>query len=183
VSVDGKPAVPMSARATSVDPGPHKFVFQRSRPVEGRPQPAGPVIEQLTILREGEKHREVVATFHVEGVAEPARLVTDRPVPAAAWVAAAFGVAGLGVLAVAGSIGVSQRSSEHCDTGCAQAQKTGVDNLFNVADIGLGVGAVGIALSTVLFLARPTVERPAAAAYLDVRPTPGGGVALIGGRF
>ena len=190
VSIDGKPPVPMSARSTSVDPGSHKFVFRRAE-TPGVPLAAGAdsEIEQVTILREGEKNREVVATFRVPGAA-PAVLVvpavvTERPVPVAAWLSAAVGVAGLGVLGVAGSIGVSNRSSEHCDTGCPQAQKSGVDSLFVVADVGLGVGVAGLTLATVLFLVRPTVEHPpsATATYFDLRPTPGGGVAVLGGRF
>jgi hypothetical protein len=180
VSVDGAPPAAVSARATSLDPGSHKFVFRRGG--AQAPVDTGAAIEQVTILREGEKNREVVATFRIPGAAPPPALVADRPVPVAAWVSGAFGVAGLGVLAVAGSIGVSQRSSEHCDTGCSQAQKTGVDNLFNVADVGLGVGVVGIGVAAVLFLVRPTVERPATA-YVDARPAPGGAVAVVGGRF
>jgi hypothetical protein len=187
VSVDGKPAVPLSPRATSVDPGAHKFVFHRAASVRGPGVAgvgAGVAIEQVTILREGEKNREVAATFRVPGVTSAPTsgvLATERPVPVAAWVSGAVGVAGLGVLGVAGVLGVSQRSADHCDTGCPQAQKSGVDNLFNVADVGLAVGVVGVGLAAVLFLVRPTVERPAA--YLDLRPAPGGGVAVVGGRF
>jgi hypothetical protein len=174
VAIDGAPPVALSARSASVDPGPHTFVFRRG---------AGTAVEQTTILREGEKNREVVAIFGLPGAAPRAPTTLERPVPVAAWVSAAVGVAGLGVLAVAGSIGVSDRSSEHCDTGCTQSQKNGVDSLFLVADVGMGVGIAGVALATVLFLARPTVERPASSAYVDLRPLPGGGAAFVGGRF
>jgi hypothetical protein len=172
-----------------VDPGAHKFVFRRAASVrgpgvDGAGAAGGVEVEQVTILREGEKNREVAATFRVPGVtsvSSSSALVTERPVPVSAWVSAAVGVAGLGVLGVAGVLGVSQRSADHCDTGCPQTQKSGVDSLFNVADVGLAVGVVGVGLAAVLFLVRPTVERPTA--YLDVRPAPGGGVAVIGGRF
>jgi len=198
VSIDGKPPVPMSARAISMDPGPHKFVFERGS------ADAGKAVDQQVILREGEKHREVVVTFALKAktmaVPAPTPIVTERPVPAAAWVSGAIGIAGFAVLATFGSIGVSDRSSEHCDTGCPQSQKSSVDSDFRVADIGIGVGAVGVALATVLFLSRPTVEvasppvpgAPSAGASrhgtllgldVDVRGTPGGGVAVLGGRF
>jgi hypothetical protein len=189
VSIDDKPPVPVGARSTPIDPGSHKFVFRRLA------TGTGATVEQVTIVREGEKNREVAATFQTPDAAVPPPTVQERPIPAATWVSAAFGVAGFGVLGVAGGIGVANRASEHCDTGCTQSQKSGVDDLFHVADIGLGVGAAGVVLATVLFLARPTVERPAPPSpsatsapvprdfVVGFAPLPSGGAATLGGRF
>ncbi len=189
VSIDGQPPVPISARSISVDPGSHKFVFRRT-PAAGASSVSRSdrEVDQTTILRDGEKNREIVASFHLRAEAKPAAVVSERPVPAGAWVSGVFGVAGFGVFGVAGALGVSDRRSEHCDTGCPQAQKTGVDNLLRVADLGLGIGVVGVSVATWLFLARPTRERPASGAalsapFVDLRPTTGGGVAVVGGTF
>lgn len=176
VSIDGKPAVEVTAFAVDVDPGHHAFVFQRAGSAD---------VTVDLLLREGEKNREVAATFdaNAETVAPtaPARLTT-RPVPTSAWVAGGVGVVGLASFGTFGALGVGQRGADHCDTGCGLSQKDGVDSKFIVADVSLGVAAAGLAVATWLYFARPAVERPVSA-LLDFRALPGGALASVGSRF
>jgi hypothetical protein len=176
VSVDGKPPLDVGAFAIKVDPGRHTFVFQRS---------GSPDVTVDMLLREGEKNRQVPVTFAApagaRAEAAPAT-VSARPVPAAAWVAGAVGALGLAGFATFGALGVGQRGSDHCDTGCTSSEKQGVDSTFLVADASLAVAAVGLGVATWLYLARPSVRRPASAAF-DVRVLPGGGLASVGLSF
>ena len=54
VSIDGKVPVEMSSRAIRLDPGAHVFLFRQSGSADQ---------EQPVTLREGEKNREIFATF------------------------------------------------------------------------------------------------------------------------
>ncbi len=177
VSIDGQPASDVTARAIPLDPGMHKFVFQRTK---GDPSTA------QVLLREGEKNREVVATFGATAespeAAAPVRATVERPVPAGAWIAGAIGAVGMASFATFGSLALAARGADHCDVGCTEAQKGAVDSKFMVANISLGVGVVGLGVATWLFLARPAVERPSAA-RVDVRSFPGGAVAVVSSSF
>jgi hypothetical protein len=176
VSIDGKPAVGVTAFAIEVDPGHHTFVFRR----DGSPDVA---IDLL--LRQGEKNREVAATFDSSAGSAPEAVPATavvRPVPGSAWAAAAVGVLGLASFGAFGALGVGQRGSDHCDTGCGPSQKNGVDSKFVAADVSLGVAAVGFGVATWLFFARAPAQRPASA-LLDFRVLPGGGFASVGSRF
>lgn len=187
VSVDGGAAAPMGTRAIDLDPGDHRFVFQHG---------GSPDVEQRVILREGEKNREVVATFgpptapavQSESVT-PAPVESssgeNRPVPTLTWVLGGLGVAALASFGTFGALGVSQRSGDGCASGgsdCTQSEKSSVDTKFLIADVSLGVGVVALGVATWLYLSRPRAAPPSSA-YVDVRSTPGGGVAVFGGRF
>ena len=165
VAIDREPAAPVSARAVDLDPGAHKLVFSR----EG----SAP-IEKEIFVREGEKNREVVATFAALVPAPPAPLsptpeplVVERPIPPAAWIVGGVGVLGVASFATFGILGLSDRSAHHCDVGCATSDKEAVDTKFRVADVSLAVGAIALGIATWLFLARPTVEH---AAHATLRP-------------
>jgi hypothetical protein len=161
VSIDGKPPAEMSTRAVRLDPGSHTFVFQREGSAD---------VKQQVMLREGEK-REVLATFgappDTSSPTTPATstaTVSERPVPVAAWLAG--GVSGLALISFAtfGTLGVMDRGTDHCDTGCPSDQKSGIDAKFLVADVSLGVGVVALAVAAWLYLSRPSVEVQAASA-------------------
>jgi hypothetical protein len=156
VSIDGGAPAPTGTRAVRLDPGSHSFVFDH----------AGMRRTQQVVLREGEKNREVFVVFEAEA---PARAVAvSRPVPVAAWIAGGVGAAALATFGAFGTIGVAQRSSDHCDSpGCPADEKSSVDSKFLVADVALGVGLVALAAATWLYLTRPTVEKPAEAVTLD----------------
>lgn len=184
VSVDGAAAAPMGTRGIDLDPGEHRFVFQHA---------GSPDVEQRYILREGEKNREVVATFGasaspavptVASSPSSAESPSDesRPVPTLTWVLGGIGVAALASFGTFGALGVSERSTDGCDKACPPSQKSDVDTKFLIADVSLGVGVVALGVATWLYVSRPSVPT-SASAYVDLRSTPGGGLAVFGGRF
>lgn len=181
VSIDGSSPVAVSARATDVDPGPHHFVFRRAGA-------ADVTVERL--LREGEKAREVVATFGAPKAAlpvvpppAPQPTETSRPIPAGAWILGGVGVLAIASFATFGALGVSQRSSDGCDTGCPASQKDTVDTELRVADVSLGVAVVALGAAAWIFFTRKEVERPASSASIGLVHRPGGGLATFGARF
>ncbi len=176
VSVDGAPAAPVTALGIPLDPGQHVFVFQRD---------GSPPVQEVALLRAGEKNREITGIFKGPGM-KP--VLTERPIPLSAWVAAGVGVASFAVFGTFGALGVSQRSSDGCATGCTADQKSSVDTKFVVADVGLGLGVAALGAAVVLYLARPEVvveSGPAKppSAFFDVRSVPGGGVGVLSGSF
>ena len=54
LSIDGGAAAPIGTRAVELDPGPHHLVFHRS---------GAPDFVRDVVLHEGEKDRQIVATF------------------------------------------------------------------------------------------------------------------------
>jgi hypothetical protein len=178
VSIDGKPPAPIGVLALELDPGTHTFVFQRSS--------GGATVERQVLLRQGEKNREVVASWPGSSVPgsstpappatapNPADETTDRPVPAAAWILGGVAVAGIATSAVFGALGLSARASNHCDNGCSQTQYDDMMTKFRVSDVSLAVGLVSLGAAAWVYLARPTVQRPSAG-WLDVYALPGGG--------
>jgi hypothetical protein len=147
VSIDDHPAMEVGIRAIPLDAGPHTLVFHR----EGSPD-----VRVDVLLREGEKNREILATF---APTHPTATAGDeaRPIPTGTWIAGAVGVVGLVSFGVFGALGVSERSSDHCDSLCAQNDANSVSTKLLAADISLGVGVVSLAVATVLYLVRPTV--------------------------
>jgi hypothetical protein len=186
VSVDGQPGVAVTVRAIDLDPGSHHVVFSRSG--------ANDVAIDV-LLREGEKNREIVATIGqastvpppVASPSSPPAPAVDntprRPIPLATWIAGSVAVAGLGVFAAFGTIGVVTRGSDHCATGCPPYEKSTVDTELRVADVGLGVGVVALGVATVFFLTRPTVPSDAAERLVDVTPVWRGAIVTLGTRF
>lgn len=179
VAIDGQPPVDVGTLAIELDPGSHRFVFQRS---------GSPDVVQQAQIREGEKNREVSAVFAAPAptpapTPDTPPAEATRPVPLAAWVLGGVGVVALGSFATFGAMGLSTRSTDHCATGCTQAQKNDVDSKFLVADVSLGVGVVAVGLATWFFLSRPAAESSATSAWIDVRPAPGGAVGTFGARF
>jgi hypothetical protein len=201
VSIDGAAAAPIATGGVELDPGEHVFLFQRG---------GSPNVEERIILREGQKDRQVVATLVVPG-STPARAQeatssrapaaapaaapeatreaapeatpeAPRPVPTLTWVLGGVGLAALGSFGTFAALGVSERSSDHCDTGCTPSEKSDVDTKLLIADVSLGVGVVAIVAATWLYLARPSVT-PSTASFVDVRPVRSGAVALFGARF
>jgi hypothetical protein len=192
VSVDGAPAVPLSARAMALDPGAHRFVFRRN---------TSETVERQVILREAEKNRELAVTF--AGASQPAvapPVATADAVgapPLLFWVAGGVGVAAIASFGVFGALGVSERSSDDCANGCALSQKNSVDTKLRIADVSLGIGVVALGVATWMYLSRSHADvgrtsshAPARyqasrtqRAFFDVNPARAGGVAVIGTRF
>jgi hypothetical protein len=157
VSIDGRDPAELSERAMSLDPGTHRFVFERAGSAN---------IEQQVLLREGEKNRQIKVTFelrptvtqtakHEQPVRE--RKTTSAPVPAGAWIMGGVGVAALASFGTFAVVGINQRSRDGCDTGCTQAESDSVNRKFLVADVSLGVGIVALGIATWITLSRPEV--------------------------
>jgi hypothetical protein len=176
VGIDGGEAAAVSARAIPLNPGGHRFVFRR----QGRPD-----VEKQIVLHEGEKNREVIATFGVPSAVRSTPIpppVLERPVPISAWTTGAVAAASLATFAVFATLGLSTRSADNCARGCTLSQYDTVTTYFRVADVTLGIGIAGAALATVLYLVRPTTVRHPSALF-DVRAAPGAAVLTSGVRF
>jgi hypothetical protein len=162
VSIDGMPPAAAAARAIRLDPGAHTLLFHR----EG----SADVSEQV-LLREGEKNREVLATFggpaSASSTAAPQssdRAGSERPVPVPAWVFAGVGAVALVSFATFGTLGILDRGADHCDTGCPADQKNAIATKFLIADVSLGVGVVALAVATWFYLSRPAAAPSAVGA-------------------
>ncbi len=192
VSVDGQVATErLDGKELSVDPGPHKFRFERA--------PSAP-IEQDVIIREGEKARPLVADFRKQVPASPASQASSasapgessssapareepprsRPVPTLVYVLGGVGVAAVGGFAAFAISGYSQEQSlqSTCSPNCSKSDTDAIKRKYLYGDILLGVGVVSLGVATVLFLSRP--EKAAAVrggVHVDVTPTVGGAAA------
>jgi hypothetical protein len=181
LGIDGGPAAPLAARAIELDPGPHHLVFRLAH---------GRDVARDVVLREGEKDRPIVVTLEdtAPGAVPPPAAAPaprspsapSRPVPVSVWIAGGVGGAALATFAVLGGLGVSARSSDHCDTGCSTPQKKAVDGEFLAADVSLGVGVVALGIAAWLYLAREPAPAPVAA-VLGILGVPGR--ASLAGHF
>ena len=84
-----------------------------------------------------------------------------RPIPPAAYVLGAVGVAGLATFGTLALLGRSQQSDlEHsCSPACSPSQVQPMKTKFLIADIGLAVGAVSLGAAGYLVLSRPAVTQ------------------------
>jgi hypothetical protein len=189
-TLDGKPAL--------VDPGEHLFRYEA----------AGlPPIEEHVVIKAGEKNHVLKVQFRE---LPPSPTPIDTPpapeigllstIPPAVWVFGGVAIAAFASEAYFGLSGLGDRSSDLGTGGCAphcpSSEKSSIQTKFVLADVSLGVGLVSAGLATYFFIAsrRPTATdstSPAmsgrrqhlAATVIDFAPRPGGGVAIVGGRF
>lgn len=153
VSLDGEPLLSiLDGRATSIDPGVHRFRFE----VSGQPP-----IERGVVVEEGAKLQRVAVTFPALGV-ERAR--EERPAerpgqqfPAARWILGGVGVVALGGFAYFGLRGVSQSSDlrSRPNGDFTDDEVSSLKTKLRVADVCLGVGVVALGIATWLFLTQP----------------------------
>jgi hypothetical protein len=183
--LDGKP--------TPVDPGSHLFRYETT---------GYPAVEAQVMVHSGEKSRLLPVQFgkpppppapppkpaapvHVEP-AEGAR--TPEGIRPSAWVFGGLSLTAFASEAYFGLSGLSQLNSlkaQPCakTSSCSENSVDTIRTKFTVADISLGVGIVSAALAAYLFVAGPSAEPPKTSAQIGVAPMPGGGAAVIGGRF
>jgi hypothetical protein len=185
VTMDGQVlADALDGKAVEVDPGEHAFRLET---------PGQPPVEKRLVILEGEKDRRERVVMgsspspkeaNVRAVPVAPPMLAKRPFPVAGWVAAGVGVAAFGFFGTFGGLGVSERSSYGCATGCPGGEKSAVDSKFVVADVALGVGVVAVGAVVWIYLARPTVLLQAPpSAFVDFHPVPGGGVGVFTERF
>jgi hypothetical protein len=173
VSIDGAAPATTGSRAIPLDPGIHTFTFKRP----GR----GDVIQQAT-LHEGEKNREIVATYWPPPGTLAMPRASSRPIPATVWIAAGVSTAGFALFGTFGALGVGARSVDRCATGCSPSQNSDVQTKFDVADVSLGIGVAALGVAAWQFFARPPVDSRGAARVALI-PVPGGGFATLGTRW
>jgi hypothetical protein len=184
VSMDGEVLVTsLSATAVPVDPGAHRFRFER----EGLP-----TIEQEHVIREGEKLRRLSASFATGQ--EPAEPVgpapsdraepTTRPTPMIVYVLGGVGVAALGGFGFFALSGVNdKRKLEACRPFCSKDDIDANKRTFLLADVFLGLGVVSIGAAAVLFFTRPEAAVRSALLAFDAVPAPGGGLVTFRGSL
>ena len=172
-------AEPMAVGAGPVDVVLTSAARTDKRTVQAR---VGAPVEVALSTREPAPAAAAVATGPTEGqLAAERRRQTLRT---GAYVAAGVGAAGVVTFAVAGSIAKSNFNSlqDSCAGRCDPSKQSDVDSgrrTTTIANIGLVVGAVGVAAGATLFvLSRPTTEAPASTA-VSVGP----GWVSVDGRF
>jgi hypothetical protein len=163
VLMDGEVfATRLDGQPLEVDPGAHVFRFEI---------PPYEPIEERTIIRTGEKNRELLVTVgKVPGpdAGRPSIGVTPlppieeyRPVPAAAWALGAVALAGLGAFGGLGGSGLAMKSSlsSSCAPFCTNDQIQPLRARFLAADISLGVAVAAATAAIVVLVRRPAVRR------------------------
>jgi len=155
-----------------VDSGDHTFRF------EG---PSGVSAEVHVSLHGGERAREIETVLAPQAAPPPAvSSGTTRPVPPAAYVLGAMGIAGLalgGGLSLKGHLDAGHLRST-CAPGCAPDQVDSIATLYGVAWVGAGAGVAALAIGLALWRPWQTQPSPPAAGDLFVVPTVGG--AMVG---
>jgi hypothetical protein len=163
VFVDGEPQSDRTAgMGFEVDPGPHVLR------VEARGAETTAV---QVVVRVGDKERRVEVTLPPIAATEP----TARPL----WPAYAFSglaIVGLGTFATFAILGYStqQDRAQHCSPSCTDAQVDPIRTDYRVADIGLGVGLVSVAVAAYFIVTRGSASSPSARVGAALRPAPGG---------
>ncbi len=155
--------------AIEVDPGPHRVAVITDR---GR-------AETSVLVGQGERERRVQLHIGAESELAPA---TDAPlVHPAAWVMGGLGLAGFAVFAIAGALGLDKEAAlRKCAPRCAQDQIDIMRTRYLVADVGLVIGATGVATALVLAIAlAPDADDDGPAAMLQLGP----GSLLLRARF
>lgn len=183
VEVDGQAREVMAGGELSLNPGPHTIRF--SRDADGWEE------RVEVVMRRGEKRRQIrvvvppLKRSSRRGGREPARTSSIKPLIITAYTAGAigFGLAGTG-----GIIAISDRATlDDCRLGCDPdlaarlAQRS--DTWLTIADVGLGVGALGVITGTALWIWGPKAPRTTSATRWTFSPTPGGAAAVLSGSF
>jgi hypothetical protein len=173
VTMDGAPFLPhLDGRAIPVDPGEHRFHFDRD---------GAPPVEETAILREGERRRTLMVRFRALDEEKPPSGPGGAVI--ASIVLGGAALVGGALLAYFGATAVSARDSlrTSCAPGCSPSQVDAVRNREIAANVSLGVGLAAAATAVVLLVVRPGETRRAA--RIDVVPVAGGGALKVGWAF
>jgi hypothetical protein len=182
----------IEARALPIDPGEHVVRFELA---------SGQGVEDKVILRPGEKNKMVELSFQPKAPPPPvAQPVTPPPppvvpesrgfqVPLLGWVGLGVGVVG-GVMTVAFAVSANSDESSlrsTCAPTCDSSKKSGIDTKVVLANVGLGIGLVGLGVAVVTTVLANTgpaappksAAKSASGVGLDVAP----GSVMVRGTF
>lgn len=175
----------IDARALPVDPGEHAVRFELA---------SGQGVEDKILVRPGEKNKMIELSFQPKApppAAKPAApiapVASGAPVdegsgfhvPTLGWVGLGIGVAG-GVMTALFAISANSAESDlrsKCAPSCDPSEKSSIDTKIVLANVGLGVGVVGLGLAVVTTVLANTGSKAQAKAAiakpLRVDVTPG----------
>jgi hypothetical protein len=189
VSIDGVVvATELAGRPLDVDPGLHRFTFERA---------SDKTVESQIMVVTGEKNRQLRVDLVPAAAALPTPSTPapppsgpppapppaspSRPVPLSVWILGSIGAAGLASFAgwgIHGEVAYSGLEGS-CGHDCSPSQVSPVKTDMAIADVSLLVGVLAVGTGAVLFLTRPTEGHSASALYFEPL---GPGLAL-GGVF
>jgi len=155
----------IDGKSVTLDVGPHAFRFEST---DGKGLPT----EHKTVIHEGDKNRKISVTLASPSAAAPAPAPKpERPVPVAAYVFGGVAVASLGVGTFFALSGSSKEGDlDRCRPSCPADAVNDASTSYAVADILLTAGVVSAIAAVTIFVTRPTVSAPAAAALPRRRP-------------
>lgn len=152
VSVDDQAiAESIDARSVPLDPGEHKFRFDRAD---------GTSVESKIVIRPAEKNRIVELAFEAPKPATPVPpppppRPNDEPsgfrIPILGWVGAGVAVVGVGMTAL---FAIQANDDEDrlrgtCAPSCPSSERDSIDSKLLLANVGLGVSVVGVGVAVV----------------------------------
>ena len=174
VLIDGEVLVErLDGKAVEVDPGEHVLRYERA---------GWPSIEQMVLIREGDKGRRVAVRFEKAPAPLQESVSAPRPTPLIVYGLAGLGVIGVGLFATMGAVGLSQRNDLDdlgCKPSCATSDVDDVRRAFLVGDIALVTGVAALGAAVVVYLTRPAVPAPAIALRVGTGRRPDGVWALV----
>lgn len=175
VTMDQKPlASRLDGRQIELDPGVHRFRFEA---------PGKAPIEQLVVLRDGEKAHLVSASWETPKapVVEQPVVRTERYTPSYVYVVGAVGIAAVaaGTVFFVSASGKRSDLESSCKPFCSTDDVSSLKARYLLGNVGVGVGVAALATAVVLFVLRPERPVPQAApteraATLRVTPTADG---------
>jgi len=192
VLIDGVAvAQSIDARALPIDPGEHAVRFELA---------SGQGVEDKVLVRPGEKNKMIELSFQPKAPPPPAAKPIPAPSPVApaeeggggfhvpmlGWVGLGIGVAG-GVMTAIFAVSANSAESDlrsTCAPSCDPSEKSSIDTKIVLANVGLGIGVVGLGLAvvtTVLANTGPKAPPKTATSALRVDVTPGS--VLLHGAF
>jgi hypothetical protein len=182
VQLDDQPfADHLDATARPVDPGTHRFTFDAAD---------GAHAEQTIVLHEKEKNTPVAVVLLAPAVAAvvPSTVSSEWTTQKTVGVAVGgVGVVGLVIGSIFGAMAMSDastlKSQAGCPSSCPPSTQAQIDTLHGhqwAADIGLGLGVVGLGVGAALFF---TSHAPESARATSLRFEVGPGAVGLRGGF
>ncbi len=179
----------IDGRALPLDPGEHKVRFERAD---------GTSVEDKFVLRPAEKNRLVELSFEPPAPLQPEPEPVQAPpapplpedrsftIPVLGWVGAGVGVAGIGMTALF-AIGANNDESHlrsTCAPSCPSSEKDAIDSKIVLANVGMGIGIVGLGVAVVSTVLANTGKRSTTGQpSIVVGPSHGGARLGVVGTF